>query len=450
MPFTCITPSYPSLEFRSRQDSNDLLWTARRRHNTSVAGMPTAPSTLTKETHPMIGLFRSTFLVCLILIAWTAPTQPANACPFCNGQGETLLTESELADMILFGRLKDPKRATGGDDFEGTTTLAIDTVVKDHVFRAGRDSITLPRYIPDTGDGKYKFLVFCTVSKNGLDPYKGLAVKADSDIAKYLTGMIKLQKAPIEKRLRFAFDYLDSADLDVSNDAYKEFSNADYKDYVGIAKGLPADKIAGWLKDEKNTPSFRYGLYGSMLGHCGKEEHAKLLHDMVSDPEKRTGSGVDGMLAGYVMLKPREGWDYVHGVLANRSNEFMFRYAALRTARFFHDMKTDVIKADDLVGGVAEMIAQKDIADLAIEDLRKWKRFELTDRILGLKDKRVFGLFPQPAYEMSIVRRAILRFALSARGNEAAAAYVAEMRKLNPAWVKEAEELLRLEQLPSK
>jgi hypothetical protein len=421
----------------------------------------------------MTGLLRPTFLSSLILIAFTATTRPAAACPFCSGQGETLLTESELADMILFGRLKDPMPAKGGDDFDGTTTLLIDTVVKDHAFRAGKDKITLPRYIPDVGEGKYKFLVFCTVSKNGIDPYKGLAVKANSDIAKYLKGIIELQKAPLEKRLRFAFDYLDNADVEVSTDAYKEFSNADYKDYVGIAKDLPAEKLVKWLTDE-NTPNFRFGLYGSMLGHCGKPEHAELLHKMVMDPEKRAGSGVDGILAGYILLKPKEGWQFVRGVLGDRSNEFMFRYAALRTTRFFHDTRTDVIPADDLVAGVAQMITHKDIADLAIEDLRKWKRFELTDRVLALKEKNrfgmlpqpdygvdfvvrlltkpseVFGLFPHPAYEMSIVRKAVLHFALSAKGNEAAATFVAEERKLHPNEVKQAEELLRLEQLPSK
>ena len=55
----------------------------------------------------------------------------------------------------------------------------------------------------------------------------------------------------------------------------KEFKlngNADYKDYHEMAKHLPADKIAKWLQDP-NTPAFRYGLYASMLGHCGTEKH---------------------------------------------------------------------------------------------------------------------------------------------------------------------------------
>ncbi len=396
----------------------------------------------------MTRLLRHTFLSRLLAITFICAAQPVHACPFCNGGGETLVTEAALADMILFGRLKDPVQAKGGDDFEGTTTLLIDTVVKDHAFRAAKNSITIPRCIPDVGGDKYKFLVFCTVAKGKIDPYKGLAVKADSDLGKYLKGVIELEKAPIEKRLSFAFNYLDNDDIEVSNDAYKEFSNAAYQDYAPIAKNLPADRIAKWLEDPK-TSGFRYGLYGSMLGHCGTEKHAKLLLNMLANPEKRSGSGVDGMLAGYIMLKPKEGWEFTRKVLDDPRNDFMFRYASLRAVRFFYDLKTDVLKHDDLVAGVAEMIEQKDIADLAIEDLRKWKRIELTDRILALKDKRVFGLFPKPAFEMGIVRRAVLRFALQAKGNEPAAAYVAEQRQFNPRLVKECEELLRLEEPPT-
>jgi hypothetical protein len=401
----------------------------------------------------MTGLPRRTLQFSLVLLTLTATTHAsaACACPFCNGQGDTLVTESAQADLILFGSLKNPKEAKGGDEFEGTTELHIDAVVKDHPFRAGKNMIVLPRYLPETGGDKYKFLVFCTVFKGKLDPYLGRAVPANSDVAKYLKGALELKNAPVEKRLRFAFDYLDNPDAEVSTDAYKEFSNADYKDYAPIAKDLPAQKIAGWLENKDgNTPAFRFGLYGSMLGHCGTEKHAELLRKMISDPETRSGSGVDGMLAGYIMLKPKDGWEYTKAVLADPKNDFMFRYAALRAARFFYDTRTDVIKHDELAQGIAQMITHHDIADLSIEDLRKWKRLEMTDRILALKDKRIFGLFHQRAYETPIVRRAILRFAISMKGNEACAAYVAEQRKLNPAAVKDAEELLQLEQLPGK
>ena len=397
----------------------------------------------------MSGLLRSLLLGCLVLFAWTAGFTPAAVCcPFCDGQGKTLLGDAEMADFIAVGSLKEVHEGKTAD--EDSTKFVIDTVIKDNALRGAKKEVILPRFLADPSEGKNRYLVYCNVYQKKLDPSNIVIVGTNGAVAKYLTGMLELQtkSAPIEKRLLFAFDYLDSADKEVSNDAYKEFANASYKEYAGIAKTLPADRIAKWMKDEENTPAFRLGLYGSMLGHCGKEEHAALLRSLVDDPEKRAGSGVDGILAGYVMLKPKEGWQYVRSILGDRKNDFMFRYAALRAARFFHDNRTDLVKKEDVAEGISQMLPQHDISDLAIEDLRKWERWEMTDRVLALQEKRIFGLFHQPAYDTPIVRRAMLRFALSAEKHVAgaAAAYVAEQRKSNPAAVKDSEEILRLEQ----
>ena len=81
-----------------------------------------------------------------------------------------------------------------------------------------------------------------------------------------------------------------------------------------MAKDLPADKIAGWLRDP-NTPGFRIGLYGSLLGHCGKEEHAELLRSLVEDPARKLSSGLDGVLAGYTMIDPKGGWEYTKALM---------------------------------------------------------------------------------------------------------------------------------------
>src|SRR5207245_8703464 len=126
----------------------------------------------------------------------------------------------------------------------------------------------------------------------------------------------------IGTKLGYFFQYLDSAELDIASDAFAEFALADYKDYRALAEKLPPDTIVKWLKDE-NTPAARFGLYGSMLGHCGKEEHAKTLRQMLDDPMERFASGIDGMLAGYVMLSPKDGWQYVRDSLKDSMKEFL-------------------------------------------------------------------------------------------------------------------------------
>lgn len=370
----------------------------------------------------------------LAVLASLGHTAAVSACPFCSAQGQTLVGEVAQAPMVLFGTLANAKLDANGG-FTGTTELHIDTVIKKHDFLGDQKVIILPKYVP-TDNNMTKILVFCDVFKGKLDPYRGIPVKSNSDIVSYLKGALAIKDKPVAARLRFSFDYLDNADVEVSTDAYREFAAADYKDYRDMAKDLPADKIAKWLKDME-TPTFRYGLYASMLGHCGTEKHAELLRKMLDDTDKRLSSGVDGMLAGYAMLKPKEGWAYLRDILKDPSKEFTARYAALRAARFFWDSRPDLVDKKQVVDAVCLLLDQGDIADLAIEDLRKWGRWEVADRVLELYGKK--------SHDIPIMRRSILRYALSCPDNTRAAALVAEVRKKDGEMVKDIEELLKLE-----
>jgi hypothetical protein len=379
-------------------------------------------------------LIRRCLPILLAVLACLLFTLPAPACPFCTMQGQTLTGDIDQASMVLVGTLKDAK-LTSADTLEGTTELVIESVIKKHEIIDGKKVVTLPKYIPD--DKKYKFVVFCDVFKGKIDPYRGVAVKPDCDIAGYIEGALKVKDKKPTERLAFFFKYLEDSEVEVSTDAFKEFANADYKDYKEMAKDLPAETLAKWLKDP-NTPAFRYGLYASMLGHCGKPEHAALLRKMLEDPEKKVTSGVDGILAGYTMLKPKEGWEYARAILKDKDKEFLMRYAALRAVRFLWEYRPDLVDKKQLAEGVKQLLEQSDIADLAVEDLRKWGVWDMTDSVLGLQKTE--------AYKTPIVRRSVLRFALSCPSNKAAAAYVAEQRQKDPTAVRDAEELLKLEQ----
>ncbi len=368
-------------------------------------------------------------LAALILTALSAPT---TACPFCSMQGQTLAGEVTGADMVLFGTLAN---ANVKND---TTDLVLASVVKTNALVAGKKVVTLPKYIEPDKLTHYKFLVFCYVFKGKIDPYRGMAMKPDSDIVAYLKGVQELKDKKPAQRLPFYFKYLDNADPEISMDAFKEFANADYKDYREMAKKLPPEKLAGWLRD-RNTSGFRIGLYGSLLGHCGNDKDAALLRSLVDDPERKLSSGVDGVLAGYVMIKPKEGWEYTKNLMKDSSKEFLMRYAGLRAARFLHDFRPDLVDKKELADGVAQLLSQKDIADLAVEDLRKWGCADMTNRVLALRETETYTSLP-------IVRRAVLRFALSFPDVADDAAYVAEQRKSNAQGVSEAEEILKLEQ----
>lgn len=382
----------------------------------------------------MVSMHRFVASVAALLLC----TLSVVACPFCPSASSTLTRDASDAQLIVAGTLTNAKFDPAAT-FQGTTELIIENTVKDHPFLKDKKSIVIERYLPLEKDKPTKYLIFGDIYNGKLDAYRGIPLAKDSKIDKYLKGALAIKDKDAPTRLAYFFDYLDSSEVDVAQDAFMEFAASDYKDYRPLAEKLPPEKIVRWLQDE-STPVSRLGLYGSMLGHCGKEEHAEALRKILDDPNKRLLTGVDGMLAGYIMLKPKEGWKYLQGIMGDKSKDFMQRYAALRAARFFWEFRADVISKKEIVETVTTLIDQDDIADLAIEDLRKWECWTLTDRILGLFDKK--------SHDVPIVRRAIMRFALSARENPKATAFVAMMRQKDADWVKDIEELLLLETAP--
>ena len=362
---------------------------------------------------------------------------PLSACPFCSSQGKTLLGEVVQAHMILFGNMTNAKLNPGSFD-SGSTEFVIEKVVKEHPILNGRKSLTIPRYIPL--DDKSKFLLFCEVFNGKIDPYRGMAVALDSPIADYLIGAMAVKDKPDADKLRYFYKYLDSADNDVANDALTEFGNTDYPAFRAMAKDISPEKVIAWLK-HPNTAPIRFGLYGSMLGHCGKPEHADILRRLLDDPKKRFTTGMDGVLAGYAMLDPKAGYAYLCDVLKDPKKEFLYRYAALRAIRFFWEFRPDVLSAQQLVDAVLPMLDQPDMADFPMDDLRKWKRFELSGRILPL--------YTQKSHQSAIVKRAIVRYALSCPTTDrAAVTFLEQARAHDAAYVREIEDLLWLEQAP--
>jgi len=358
----------------------------------------------------------------------------AVACPFCPSAGQTLLGEVNQAHLIVFGTLTNAQRDP--NEFgKGTTDMEIEVIVKDHQFLKGKKKITLPRYVPDTKD-KSKYLVFCEIYKGELDPYRGEAVPTDSKIAEYLKGAIDLKDKDMPARLHYFFKHFDAADWAIAADAFQEFSNAEYKDVRAAGAKMNPDQVLKMLKDP-NTSIARYGLLGLLLGHCGKgETHGKALKEFIDDPKVKQATGLDGLLAGYVLLDPKDGLAYVAGLIKDTKEDFLVRYAALRNMRFFWEYRDDVLKKAAIVDAIKPLLDQPDIVDLAVEDLRKWQQWDQTAKLVQLFDK--------PSHDVSIIQRSIIKFALSAPAdNKVAADFLARMR----ADEKQAERVRDLEQL---
>ncbi|MBM3997628.1 MAG: hypothetical protein FJ303_26290 [Planctomycetes bacterium] len=364
------------------------------------------------------------------------------ASEYCCGSVKDLPLAQQMdeAAIVLFGRFENAKVNPNGID-PGTTDFIIEKRYKDHPMIKGKDRIVVPRHIPNN---KNKFIVFVDIFNGKLDPYKGTELVNDTEMVRYIDKVMALKGRPQSERLRNAFDFLQSPEIEVSMDAYREFARSDYGDYKEMAKKLPADTLAGWLRDKK-TPAYRFGLYATLLGHCGNGKHAEMMLEMINDSEKRKSSGAHGFMMAYAMLEPVKGWTFIKNLIADKDEPFLLRYSGLQTIRFLYEVRTDVVAKDEtiarkeIIAGVRRVLKVIDMCDFAIEDLRKWKRWECSDEVLGL--------FNNKDYSRRIIQKSIVRYAIQC-DTDAARRFVKVQRSLDKEWVDEVEELLNLETAP--
>jgi hypothetical protein len=360
-----------------------------------------------------------------ILALLLAP-RPAPACGFYAGRGRvTFREETRSSKLILYGTLEAAPEGAGA----GGTRLRIVEVVRPHPALAGRKSLDLLRQVPV--EGAARFLVFCDVSGGKIDPYRGVPVTPAA--ADYLKGLLAVETGGQARLLRYCFEYLEHSDKEVAADAYAEFIKSADIDIGRAARTASPEKLRGWLRSP-HTPPERLRLYGFLLGHCGGDRDATLLRALA---ETLAGQGApplfDGVLTGYALLKPEEGWAYVRALLADPAQHFQVRYSGLRAARFFWDARPDVVPKKKVLGVLETALGQSDIADLPIEYLRGWRCWDLTDQVLALST--------QPSHDHPVICRAILRYALQCPRPEAAA-FVAGVRKASPDLVEGVEEAL--------
>jgi hypothetical protein len=356
----------------------------------------------------------------------------APACNLCTAgaqQGLTWRQEAGQARLILYGTLENAR--LNGES--GKTDLRVEAVVKtDNSFKV-TGVVEIPKYLPADPQAPPRFLVFCDVFNGKLDPYHGVPTQGKGAVD-YLKGALALNAKDRTAALLYYFRYLDNPDKEVANDAFREFARANDREVGEVAPRLAPERLRAWLKDPQ-TPDYRFGLYAFLLGACGGDPDADLLRALLEHPDERTTSAYNGVLGGYIQLRPREGWDLAVALVRDEKKPFPLRYAVLRTLRFYHGWKPDETR-DHALRGLAVALPEGDLADLAVEDLRHWQWWDLT--------RQVLALYPLKSHSAPIMRRAIVRYALCCPLPEAAA-FVAERRRQDPGMVQDVEETLKFE-----
>ena len=357
---------------------------------------------------------------------------PAGACTFCSGGLQSRLTlrgHQAQAAVVVYGKLKNPRFDPATD--AGRTDLQVEAALKADA--ALPPTLTVPRYLPVVGDTPPDFLLFGTVRGTTIEPTHGLP--ATAAVVAYLKAAFALDDRDAAKRLGFFFQHLDSADAAVAEDAFAELARASDAEILAAAKGFDAGKLRV-LITAPATPAERLGVFAFVLGVCGGPADAAFLADIVTQrplPE-RTASALGGLLAGYILLAPKEGWAVARAALGDARRPFAERLSVIGTVRFFQmtrpaESRADVLRCCGL------LLPQGDLADQAVEDLRRWGWWDLTADVLAQ--------WPKPTHAAPIVRRTVVRYALSCPRPEAKA-FVAAARQSDARLVASVEESLAL------
>jgi hypothetical protein len=357
---------------------------------------------------------------------------PALPCSICGGDfqnRQTLRQELAGAKVVVVGTLSNARlNADGGS--EGRTDFTIEHIIKGAGLLKGVKALTIPRYYPGDGSGPQRGVFFFDVREGNLGFVAGRTVRTEQ-FASYLRSVAALDSA---ESLAFYARHLDHADPDIAADAFVELARSTDADIARVARVVDAERLRRLLKDA-NTPPERIGLIAFLLAGAGNAKDAELMLAMLKQAPEDRPSMRRGLLVGYVVLKPREGWEMTLGLLADSKRGFLERNAAFGVLLFFHNWKPDENRVQ-LLRGMRSAVETGDLADMAVEELRRWRCWDLSASILAQFTKRT--------HESALVRRAIVRYALACP-QPAAQRFVAELRKRDPELVADVSESLDAE-----
>jgi hypothetical protein len=312
------------------------------------------------------------------------------------------------------------------------TEFVIQKRLKSHPALGDQKTLPLPCYVAAAKQQSVDSVIYGRVVGGKLSLYGRFPAKAKSDLLKYLAGVIGLQGQKDSKRARFYFDYLRHTEGVIAQDALFEFRCIPYPSLREAAANLPADKLAGWIKDAK-TPVHLASLYALLLGHCSKDKARDFALVQALAQRSRGCADLEDSLTALVLLRPGEGWEHIHSILREPARAYGVRLAALRVARFLLDSRPDLVPRKQLLADVTPLLDQVDLAPKAIDFLARGKGWEHTHRVLALWDR--------PTRDSELLHRAIISFALRSP-EPSAKQFVEEERRRDPEGVRKLKWLL--------
>ena len=368
----------------------------------------------------------------------------AACCPFCSAPSQTLCEQLNMSDAAVLVQWESGQPADREKGFVGSTEYAVLKVVHDSsgMLKPG-GRVKIDRYrASKAGD------MFLLLGTKTTELEWGAPLEVTETSFNYIT-QAPSKEAPAKQRLAYFVKFLEFSDHIVADDAYGEFANAQYKDIVSVRDEFPREKLRKWLANPQTVPS-RLGLYGLMLGLCGRDEDVEYLQGRLLEPVDGFRLGVDGMMGGYLLLAGEKGLATLEDAkLRNKTAPFSETYATMNALRFMWTYGSERISKDRLRQSMRIVLDRPELADLVVVDLGRWEDWSVSDRLMEL--------YGAAGYDIPSTKRAIVRYYLTAEAAKpkdikepfpahvvSAKKHLKALRDKDPETVKAAEEFFYL------
>ncbi len=371
------------------------------------------------------------------------------ACPFCSAPQLTLAEQIAQTDAAIIGEWVSGVKPDFDAGTAGSTVYRINKLInspENPKLKTGQE-ITVEGYYPGD-DGKF-VLILGTLDGE-------LSWMSPLDISGQGFEYVKNAPSPEQdpaKRLAYYVKFLESSDPLIADDAYAEFANAPYKTIASVKDKFPHEKLRKWVFSDETSVT-RLGLYGLMLGLCGDKKDMELLKAKVIENDEEFRLGIDGVMAGYLVLAGEQGLKVLEDAKLKPSLQtpskvpFSETFAALQAIKFMWEYGEGRIAAEKLRGAQRILLDNPSLADLVIIDLARWQDWSIIGRL-----KKMYG---QEPYDVPAIKRSIVGYLIQCIKQKPAEqgkpvpeyvaeaeAFLAELEKKDPKTVKVARLLFR-------
>jgi len=369
----------------------------------------------------------------------------AAACPFCAAVSLTFAQEIDQSETAVIAQLVEPPPASAlGPGAEGPLPKGrfrvVDVLKGDDLLQAAGlldGEQLIETILLEEKPAGALFLIM------GVEPpellWSSPIAVSDKAVA-YLKKIGSLPEAGAD-RLAFFQQYLEDEDDTLARDAYDEFAIAPYQDVQALETRMDPTRLMQWI-ETPGIPSNRRRLYATMLGVCGTPADAArieriLLGEDLGDDAADLRSGIDALIACYVVLRGPSGLDLIDKLFLDRGSRdipFTETYAAVMALRFLGE-ESDVVPRERVLESLRLLLNEPKLADLVIADLARWGDWSVIDRLVAI--------YAEATPENLFVREPIVNYMKACPLPEAEAA-MEKLREIDPEAVRRAATLAGL------